>query len=227
MVSGTVDFLLAASKQKLQVVGAMLTDLTRPHVDALQADGAAAEGGGSGMEVERRAAELIEEWMRRYFGGQPFEAYDGEPFPWGQMERAEVLWDTATPEQEHPTSEPMIHTMLMDREDGDAQVVPGGQFQYRGRWMFHTLVKAAPQMPAGAGQALKDAATLGAERSCRRVADQLAWLLRNPYHAGLLARKGIHELRVLSGPRKISGGAWALRHITWEARVPHHARRAV
>ena len=195
--------------------------LVRPHLDQLSGLAEVA-GAPTASELERRAQELINEWLKFYFSGDPFST----PAPQGPdtlvvHEACEILFGSGSPTD--PSTRPILHTILADRRDDDGVRVGGGLVAHTGEWTWNTLVRVHPQMPANPA-AISDAETsarLAADQVARRVGDQLAWLLRSR-HTQDLAFKGVGQVRVLNGPRRLQSGAWHLSQIVWSAKVHFH-----
>lgn len=201
-------------------------NLTKPHLDAL-AGLAEAPGSPAASELERRAQELINEWLRFYFSGNAFTtpAVTGPDLSITH-DNCEILFDHAVPTI--PSAKPILHTLLADRRDDDGHFIEGNLKAHLGDWTYNTLIRVAPQLPANATGTADTNALRNAGHTCRRVADQLAWLLRSA-HTQDLAFKGICKVRVLNGPRLIQSGSWIMRQIVWSAQVhyliPHGAPR--
>ena len=196
-----------------------LHPLTKPHLDKLA--GLAESVGAPGPEeIERRAQELLHEWLKFYFSGTAFTTptAGGGAATTMHFESCEILWDHATPPL--PAAKPVLHTVLADRRDGDPIRVGPNVWKIKGEWTWNTFVRTHPQLPASdaAADPAHDAARFTAFRVARRVGDQFAWLLRGP-HTQELAFKGIKNLRLTNGPRPIQSGAWFLRQIIFTANV--------
>lgn len=191
--------------------------LIKPHLDKLAGLNESGDIAPS-EEIERRVQALLNEWQKFYFLGIAFAT----PLAAGEeskiFDHCEILWGRATPEL--PGKRPVLHTQLTDRRDGDPVRIPGGMKKVTGDWTWNTFVRTHPQLPASQFSAAsdKDAALETADRACRRVGDQFAWLLRSP-HAQELAFKGIGQLRLLSGPRPVQSGEWILRQLIFTARI--------
>lgn len=195
--------------------------LTHPHVDfhsGLPEPVNAPEA----HEVERRAQELLDEWLAHYFSGQEFQsiAANGSAVP-KTYQRADIRFGTYAPGENAVL--PVIHTVLADRRDGPGESVGNGLQIHHGTWTWNTLVRVHPQQPARPVDSadLTRSAKLAAEQLCRRLADQFRDLLSGPDAADLIL-KGIGEPTVINGPREIQGGAWFIRQIVWSAKVGFH-----
>jgi hypothetical protein len=176
------------------------------------------------MEIERRAQELVDEWLRHYFSGQPFTTpgmADAEPGV-NTLMLCELIYDQATPETV-PTNLPLMHTIIVDKREGDPAPVGKNLAVVAGTWMWHTLVRVSPLVDAGERPSIPAATKpkIIAANQCRRLADQLQWLLRSP-HAQDLAFKGMGNIRVISAPRLIQQGAWQMRQVIWSCDVSYH-----
>lgn len=198
--------------------------LAKPHFDAL-AGLTEPSGSPAPAELERRAQELINEWLRFYFSGNSFNS----PAAAGPdisitHQSCEILFDHAVPTI--PAAKPILHTILADRRDDDGHFISGGLKAHLGDWTYNTLIRVAPQLPAAAAGTADTNALRNANQTARRVADQLSWLLRSA-HSQDLAFKGICKLRVLNGPNLIQSGSWIVRQIVWSAQVhyliPHNS----
>lgn len=189
--------------------------LLKPHLDSL--------AGLNGVdptepeEVERRAQEILNEWLKFYFSGEPFRSPSrGRPDRMVTLEKLEILFDHAT--SKSPGEVPIMHTVVADRREEKVRV--GGRVRMEGKWTWNTFIRASPQLPAGAdAQDPKfDSARATAFRSVRRAGDQYVAMLRGS-HSQDLALKGLCHLRVLSGPRAVPAAAWIMRQITFETEV--------
>lgn len=195
--------------------------LAKAHLDGLSG---LAEPAGlpTAAEVERRAQELLNEWLKFYFSGSAFTspAANGGTVQ-VTHEACELLFDHAAPTT--PSTKPLLHTLLADRRDGDPVSVGGGLAAVQGVWTWNTLARVAPQVPANAAEDSQGAvnARRTASQLCRRVGDQFAWLLRSA-HTSDLALKGLGNIRVLNGPRLVQSGSWFLRQVVWSADVTFH-----
>jgi len=197
--------------------------LTKAHVNPLS--GLAEPAGGPGEEeIERRAQELWAEWLSRYFTGTSFDTADGS----GGLEaktfaHCAIRFDSAT--LPVVQAKPLLHVLLADRRDREPERQGGGRWAHDARFVWNLLVRTHPSQPAAPGSPPPDGAAIHAERQCRRLADQLRWLLTS-YEAQALSAKGILELRVENGPREIPAGAWFLRQLVVSARIrwetPNH-----
>lgn len=212
-------FLLALVKQKdiFRSTPMPTHNLIRPHVDA--ASGLPESlGGASPEEIDRRVDELVLEWTKFYFSGNPFMS----PSPGGaDVEKTFALCDVFSGKFSLPdlAARPIIHTMILDRRDGDGVEI-GGKKVFQSDFAFNTFVKVAPGAPVDPDDAavLKSSAGKSAEHAARRVSSQFSWLLQSP-HAADLVIKGIGHPRVVSGPRSVQSGAWEVFQISWNARV--------
>jgi hypothetical protein len=188
--------------------------LTKPHVD--KALGLPEGGSAPGSEeVERRVQEALLEWLAGYFNATAFTT-GGEAgtrtFP-----ACEVRFDEITPTL--PQEKPILHTVLSDRRDGEPVRITGGMWETKGTWIFTTDIRTNKQMPsAGTASGLPDSANNSGDRTCRRVADQLAWLLRSS-HTQSLSLKGIRRAKVTAGPKLIPSGAYHARLLTFSVEV--------
>jgi hypothetical protein len=195
--------------------------LSRPHLDKLSGL-AEPVGSPSAAEIERRAQELLNEWLKFYFSGSPFTTL-GSNGSTIQIthERCELLFDHAAPTT--PAAKPLLHTLLADRRDGEPVSVGNNLAAVNGIWTWNTLARVAPQTPAGESPGTPGTmiAYAPAANLCRRVADQLAWLLRSA-HTQDLSHKGIGNIRLLNGPRLVQSGPWFLRQVVWSADVTFH-----
>lgn len=196
-------------------------ELYRPHLDQLS--GLSEPGGmAEPEEIERRAQELINEWLTIYFSGNSFAT----PTPSGTNEYKEFAACTlhfgqSTPES--PQDKPLLHTLLADRRDGEGIRVPGNLVAHTGTWTWNTLVRISPQLPAKPGNAaaLQTNARLAAKQAAQRIGDQFRWLVQS-VHARDLCFKGFSDITVLNGPRPLQAGAWNLSQIVWSAKVTYH-----
>lgn len=173
-------------------------------------------------EVDRRAQELLDEWLAHYFSGVEFQSLAADGSTFGKTyERAEIHFDTYSPGDNAVL--PVIHTILADRRDGPGQSVGNGLQFHTGTWTWNTFVRVHPQQPArpADGGDLERSARAKAEQLCRRIADQFRDLVSGP-DARDLVLKGIGNPAVLNGPRVIPGGAWFIRQIVWSATVSFH-----
>ncbi len=171
-------------------------------------------------EVERRVQELLNEWQKFYFSGVAFSSpRRGQADRTVTFEEMEILWDHATPKK--PGLHPILHTVLMDRRDGDPVKV-SGRWQVNGVWQWNTFIRANPQLPASpsAPDPAVDSARATAFRQVRRAGDQYVSLLRGP-HAQELVLKGIGRMRVLNGPRPVPAAAWIMRQIVYSAQITY------
>lgn len=189
--------------------------LTKPHVDqslGLPETGANAPGS---EEVERRVQEVLLEWLTGFFNATAFTT--GGEAGTRIFTACEVRFDEVTPSI--PQEKPIMHTVLTDRRDADTVRITDGMWETKGTWIFTTDIRTNKQMPsAGAGTALPDSANNSGDRACRRVADQLAWLLRSS-HTQSLSLKGIRRAKVTSGPRLIPSGAYHARLLTFSVEI--------
>jgi hypothetical protein len=175
-----------------------------------------------GEEVERRVQELLKEFLGTYFNGVPFAtALPGGGSESRTFAECHLLFDQATPPD--GLAKPLIHTLLADRRDRDRERGREGYYAHASAFVWNILVRTHPQVPAsGAGG--DDSARRVSFRECRRVADQIRWLLLSP-HAKDLSLKGILDIRVTNGPREIPSGAWYMRQLVvsgevrWEERT--------
>ena len=190
--------------------------LTKPHVDkSLGLPEIVEPNPAGGEEVERRVMEVLIEWLDGFFNAAPFTTA-GEvgtrTFPDCDVRRDEVAPTI-------PQEKPIIHIVLSERRDGDPVRITGGKREPKGTWIFTTDIRPTKQMPAaGAASTLSDSANNSGDRACRRVADQLAWLLRSS-HTQSLSLKGIRRARVTAGPRLIPAGAYHARLLTFSVEV--------
>jgi hypothetical protein len=224
---GFVAFLLAGGKLKYKHCdnSAMVTvppyALTKPHVDPFSGL-SEPSGGPAAQEVERRAQELVNEWLRHYFSGQSFttKGSDGGDISMS-LTLCEILFGTSVPS--NPASKPILHTILADRRDGDGEHVGNDRVAFIGQFTWNTLVRVPAQSPASPSATASETAPALREsyQVARRVGDQFAWLVRS-IHAQDLAFKGFSNIRVLSGPRPVQSGAWSLVQIVWSANVTWH-----
>ena len=193
-------------------------NLLHPHVDQIAGLGSDPTGE---EELERRAQELIFEWQTYYFSGEPFASpRNNGADVMRTFAKCEVLWDLATPTL--PAMLPVLHTILSDRRDAEPSKISGGRYAHSGVWTWNTFVRTSPQFPAAPDAPPEnDAAHLSALRLARKVRSQVAWLVRKP-HAQDLSYKGLHQLKILNGPRSIASGSWILRQIVWSAVVRWH-----
>ncbi len=177
-------------------------------------------GSPGGEEVERRVQEILKEFLGGYFTGVAFQT----PLPGGGSESRTfadclLLWDQATPPD--GLAKPVIHTLLADRRDRDRERGREGYYAHASVFTWNLLVRTHPQVPAADSAVPVDSARRSSFRECRRVADQIRWLLLSP-HVKDLSLKGITDVRVTNGPREIPSGAWYMRqlvasaHVRWE-----------
>lgn len=196
-----------------------LHPLIKPHLDKL-AGLSEPEGAAGPEEIERRAQEILNEWQKFYFSGSSFTTPSGNDMINRTFQQCEILWGQATATS--PSALPVLHTILADRRDGDPVRMGPSLYRVEGDWTWNTFIRTHPQNPGGAeALPVSDAAGLEADRVCRRVADQYAWLLRGP-HIQELAFKGISHLRVTNGPRSVQSASWCLRQIVYTAKVAYH-----
>jgi hypothetical protein len=195
-----------------------LHPLTKPQLDQLTSL-IEPPGVASAQELERRAQELLNEWLKFHFSGNPFATpiTNGETMD-TSLTHCDILFDHASPPT--PAPRPILHTILTDRRDDDGVPDGTGRIVHTGEWTWNTLIRVAPQMPVNpvdASSASTDARHAAAQ-VCRRVADQCAWLLRSA-HVQSLAFKGITHVRVLNGPRLVQSGTWLTRQIVWSSKL--------
>jgi hypothetical protein len=193
--------------------------LSKPHLDKLLGLNDPGDSAGS-EEIERRAQELFNEWLKFYFSGNPFPSTESGETISKTFEACSLLYGQATPE--NPSTKPILHFLLADRRDGDGRRIPGDFLAFDARWTWNILIRSHPQLPASpsATGPATDNAKLTAERVNRRLADQCRWLLLS-HHTQDLAVKGIGQIRVENGPRQIPAGASIMRQIVFSARVSY------
>lgn len=215
--------MLATYKRKIKVATNQMSipphPLTKPHLDKLAGLNEVGDNLAAPEEIERRVQALLLEWQKSFFSGDPFTTpLAGQPDETKTFVACEILWGRSAPEL--PGKRPVLHTLLTDRRDGDPVRIPGGLRKISGEWTWNTLIRTHPQLPASRHSATttQDSAEAIAERECRRVGDQYAWLLRSP-HTQALALKGIGQLRILSGPRPVAASPWFLTQIIFTAQI--------
>lgn len=193
--------------------------LTKPHLDKLLGLNEPGDSAGA-EEIERRAQEILNEWLKFYFSGDPFNTPDGEGAASKTFEPCALLFGQDDPGS--PIEKPILHVLLADRRDGEGSRVHGGFMAYDGRWTWNILIRCHPQTPAApaAADPTADSAKRTAERINRRAADQCRWLLHSS-HTQELAIKGIGRIRVDNGPRQIPAGPMIMRQIVFSARVSY------
>ena len=192
-------------------------DLNHPHLDKLA--GLSEPFGSAGEEeIERRAQEILNEWQKIFFSGISFQTPANPGTDTRTFEHCEILWGRAIPAD--PGTLPILHSVLVDRRDGDPVRNGAGIWMVRGEWTWNTFVRTHPQLPASDSAATvpADGAVRSSDRLARRVGDQFAWLLRSP-HTQSLALKGIGNMRLLSGPRDIQSGSWCIRQLVFSTSV--------
>lgn len=193
--------------------------LTKPHLDKLAGLNEVGDNLAQAEEIERRVQALLNEWLKFHFSGNPFTTpLAGQADETKTFTLCEILFGRGIPE--NPGQLPILHVQLTDRRDGDPVRIPGGMKKVVGDWTWNIFIRTHPQLPASPAAASpdKDSALESADRECRRVGDQLAWLLRSPA-AQALALKGIGQLRLVTGPRPIQAGAWALNQLIVTAKI--------
>ena len=167
------------------------------------------------LHPERRLQSILHVWLKFYFSGQEFQAraegggtkgytFDQCSIEMQEAERADGAEqaDGSRPVQ----TLPVIHGVFPDVQrrsyrSGD---------QVRAEDLAVTLnfmVKVSKNLSA-TGQAQTNP-----EYLCRRIADNLAWLLNSSERAALSVL-GIHNLRVRSGPVVMPGSVWFMRMLT-------------
>lgn len=191
--------------------------LDKPHLDALS--GLPENGSTAGEEeIERRAQELLNAWFGFYLSGQPFQPQGGEI---KTFDACDLLFGKADPPSPH--SKPLLHILLVDRVLVGKSAVSEILESIEERWTYNALVRTAaqsPVLPAATG-ALKDAAVVESDRTNRRVASQVHWLLNSP-EVQALALKGLGNIQATAGPREVAAGGWDLRQIVFTSRVIYH-----
>lgn len=215
-----LHFLLAPCKQKDTVIPMpVLPTLTKPHADKAAGLPEAA-GSAPGEEIERRVQEILLEWQRLHFSGKLFTV-EGEGDK--TFEDCDVRWGTVTPEK--PAAKPIIHIWVSQRRDDAPRRVPPALWQVKSSWVFTVVVKTNPQLPAGgSGAVLKDSAERESERLCRRVADQMVWLL-NSTRTQALALLGVQRVLPASSPVLTANGSYIARTLTFSAEIYTHTPR--
>ncbi len=193
--------------------------LAKPHLDKLAGLNEVGDNLAKAEEIERRAQAILNEWIKFYFSGEAFATpLAGQADELKTFTRCEILFGRSAPET--PGVIPLLHTQLTDRRDGEPVRIRGGMRKVTGEWTWNTFVRTHPQLPASstATDPADDSALATADRECRRVGDQFAWLLRSA-HTQELALKGIGRIKILSGPRPVQSGAWNLNHIIFSASI--------
>ncbi len=196
--------------------------LTKPHLDKLAGLNDPGDVAGA-EEIERRVQDIFNQWLKCYFGGNPFQTPAESGTVAKTFQQCEILWGRATPDKKGRF--PILHTMLADRRDGAPVRIRQNLSKVVGDWTWNVFVRSHPQMPvspADSGPA-KDSAIIEADRICTRVGDQYAWLIRSA-HAQELALKGIGRVAVASGPRPVQSGGWYLNQLVISARITFRIR---
>lgn len=197
-----------------------LQPLTKPHADKTLGLPELSSGGPE-EEIERAVQEILLEWLTVYFSGVPFDtAGGGDPktFP-----LCEIKFGETTPEK--PGTRPIIHTWISERRAEDPVRVPPQQWRFKGDWKFSVMIKTNNQLPvSGAGEGLGDSAEKASQRLCRRVADQLVWLLKSA-HTQSLTLKGVSRIKVLTDPVLTSSGSFHSRVLTFSSEIIQHIPR--
>ena len=206
-------FLLARCKQKSNSCDMAIPPLplTKPHLD--QMAGLPESAGAAGEEeMERRAQEVLLEWLLMFFNGQSF-ATPGTIVR--SFDLCHVTFDEATPKI--PQERPILHLVLADRNDKDPRRIGGGNWIVEGTWRWTVLIRTNYQMPP---TGTDDSAAKNCVRACRRVGDQLTWLLRSA-HTQALTLKGLRRAKAATQPKLIPAGAYHARMMTLSAEVSY------
>lgn len=217
-----IVFVLAPGKHKVETAGTLMTipiyDLTHSHAN--EAAGLPeSEHAPQAHELERRVRELLNEWLRHYFTGQPFES----PDPVGGVRMVTLpscRIEFGYADLGKNPEKPLLHVLLVDRRDGDGEPLSDGRDHHEAVFTWNALVRTHPQAPVMPGVSAGPGTVRNrAEQDGMRAADGLAWLLRSP-HVQDLGFKGLLGVRVLSGPQVIQSGEWVMYQIVWSCRVP-------
>jgi hypothetical protein len=140
-------------------------------------------------QTERRATELLNQWLKSYFDGAAHTVGDfiGQVFP-----LCEIVFNQAAPGGGKPLLHVVYASLRPARDFVRRATVAGGED--RKQMTVATVLNIFVRVK-NAGEAV-----IGAEATCREIADLLKMILEHPEARGALAQKGVHHAKVLAGP---------------------------
>jgi|GEM_PF-4183492 len=164
------------------------------------------------MEPERRVQSLFHAWLGLYFTGLPFDTRAlGGGVEQKTFEDCRVQWQEAgVPDPENgngvraPQDKPIIHGVLLEprrRRNDDSAEEESDDLD----WTMQFMVKVPHNL-----MDTDQSSDVDPKFVVRRVADQLAWLLRSAERAGLAAH-GVQNVDLRSGPSLLTSGVWVVR----------------
>lgn len=191
--------------------------LAKAHLDKLA--GLSEEGTTAGEEeLERRAQMLWNAFLKTYLTGSAVDLADGAGGVMSKtFEAVHLLYGTQSPPKE--ITLPILHMIVADRRQLRRDRVAGA-YQVKEAITRNLLVRVPSQAaPESTADEVPKADLL-----CRKVADQVRWLL-NSDEVQSLALKGVGKVEVVNGPREIAAGAWHMRQIVTTEEWNYEIRR--
>ncbi len=181
----------------------MTNPITDAEVDAIDAN----------LEPERRIQSLIHLWLKFYFSGSPFQTKGstGASVSYTFVP-CEFTYNTDALPRQTNASKPVIHIFTAFRDTKRADYTEDA-VGHDDDWTILLM----PKVRTGSVRADGDKDT-DPDRLCRKVSDQLVWLLCSCEREALYAH-GLHNVHMQGGPALANTGAWVARTMTLNVRT--------